>query len=260
MRIVPHTQDTLTSISQVFSEHEDTDPESDPGEKVQSIWSKHRPKSPKEDSPLKDASKSSSSEELPTNEALCDGARQKVWLLDTHFDAWHCDKIANGTVGWATRDTMVCDLPEHGKMQPNHPNPVGLPLDYMGECQVFNGIWSDIYDLCCFYTLGMTGDPPEFPMPQEPVTHGHVRDLLKSTCSIDQPYLILVHSTDLVMAISMLRELHTATCLWCLQVDLLDKSIKLSFCPFCTYTGAGENNLSYLNYIIIVHYNASYGC
>ena len=27
----PHTQDTLTSIRQVFGEHEDTDPESEPG-------------------------------------------------------------------------------------------------------------------------------------------------------------------------------------------------------------------------------------
>ena len=34
--------------------------------------------------------------------------------------------------------------------------------------------------------------------------------------------------------------------------------MKLSFCPFCAY--AGGNNLSYLNHIIIVHYNASYGC
>ena len=48
----------------------------------------------------------------------------------------------------------------------------------MGECQVFDGIQSDIYDLCRFYTLGMTGDPPEFPMPQELATHGQVRDLL----------------------------------------------------------------------------------
>ena len=47
----PQTQDTLTGISQVFSTHEDTDPESDPGEKVQSIWQKQHPKSPKEDSP-----------------------------------------------------------------------------------------------------------------------------------------------------------------------------------------------------------------
>ena len=29
----PHTQDTLTSISQLFGQHEDTDQESDPGEK-----------------------------------------------------------------------------------------------------------------------------------------------------------------------------------------------------------------------------------
>ena len=33
----PHTQDTLTSVSQVFSGHEGTDPESDPREKIQSI-------------------------------------------------------------------------------------------------------------------------------------------------------------------------------------------------------------------------------
>ena len=60
------------------------------------------------------------------------------------------------------------------------------------------------------------------------------------------------------MAILLLRELHTAVCLWRLQVDLQDKSVKLSFCPFCTY--AGGNDLSYLHHIIITHYNTSYGC
>ena len=177
----PHTQDTLTGISQVFSTHEDTDPESE--------------------------------EELPTDEALRNEAWQKVWVLDTRFNAWHHNKIAKDIMGWDTRDTMICDLPKHGKMQPNYPDPVGLPLDYMGECQVFNGIQSDIYDLCRLYTLGMTGDPPEFPVPQEPVTHGQIRDLLKSAQSISWPYLILAHSADLVMAISMLREPHLAVCL-----------------------------------------------
>ena len=33
----PQTQDTLISVSQVFSRHEDTDPESDPGEKIQPV-------------------------------------------------------------------------------------------------------------------------------------------------------------------------------------------------------------------------------
>ena len=49
-----------------------------------------------------------------------------------------------------------------------------------------------------------------------------------------------------------------AACLRHLQVDLWDKSVKMSFCSFCTY--AGMNDLSYLNHIIIVHYNTSYGC
>ena len=102
----PHTRDTLTSISQVFSGHEDTDPESDPGEKIQSIWQMWHPKSPKEDSPLKEFSKSSSSEEEPpTDKALHNGARQKAWLLDMRFEAWCRDKIAKGVAGWVARDT-----------------------------------------------------------------------------------------------------------------------------------------------------------
>ena len=70
--------------------------------------------------------------------------------------------------------------------------------------------------------------------------------------------MILAHSTDSVTAMSMLQQLHTTICLRWLQVDLCGKSIKMSFCPFCAYVGA--NNLSYLNHIIIVHYNTSYGC
>ena len=187
--------------------------------------------------PSKESSESSSEEEQPTDEALHNKARQWAQQLDTNFDAWWHKKIAKGVAGWATRDTMICNLPEHGKVQPNHPDPVGLPLDYMGERQVFNSIQSDIYNLCRFYILGTTGDPPKFPTPQEPATRGQIRDLLKLAHAIGQPYLILAHSVNSVTAVSMLRELHTAACLWCLQVDLRDKSMKLSFCPFCTYAG-----------------------
>ena len=124
----PHTQDTFSSISQVFSGHKDTDPESDPGEKIRSIQQKWHPKNPKEDSPLKESSELSSSEEkLPTDEALHNRVRQKAWLLDMHFEAWHHDKIVKGISGWVARDTMICDLPKHGKVQPNHPNPWGQP-------------------------------------------------------------------------------------------------------------------------------------
>ena len=170
--------------------------------------------------PSKESSESSSEEEQPTDEVLCNEARQWAWQLDTNFDAWWCKKIAKGIAGWATRDTMICNLPKHGKVQPNHPDPVGPPLDYMGERQVFDSIRSDIYDLCRFYILGMTGDPPEFPAPREPTTHGQIRDLLKLAHAIGWPYLILVHSADSVTAIFMLRELHTTACLRCLQVDL----------------------------------------
>ena len=44
----PHTQDTLTGVSQLFGEHEDTDPDS--GEKVQTAWQKQCKDSPKKDS------------------------------------------------------------------------------------------------------------------------------------------------------------------------------------------------------------------
>ena len=72
----PHTQDTLTSVSQLFSEHENTDPESDSGEKVQTAWQRQHKDSPKEDSPRKDSSGLlSSEEEPPTNEVLHNEAR-----------------------------------------------------------------------------------------------------------------------------------------------------------------------------------------
>ena len=94
--------------------------------------------------------------------------------MDTNFDTWQRKKIAKGIPGWVARDTMICDLPKHGKVQPNHPDPVGMPLEYMRDHQVFEGVQSDIYDLCRFYTLGTMGDPPEFPVPQEPTTCGQV--------------------------------------------------------------------------------------
>ena len=213
--------------------HGETDAESNKEEKIQSAQWKWCQPSPKEDMPSKKSSKSSSEEDQPTDEALCDKTWQWVWQLDTNFDTWWHKKIVKGVAGWATRDTMICDLPKHGKVQPNHPDLVGLSLDYMCEHQVFDGIRSDIYNLCRFYILGMMGD---------------------------LPYLILAHSVDLVMAVSLLRELHTTTCLWQMQVDLWDKSVKLSFCPFCAYVERGGNDLFYLNHIIIVHYNASYGC
>ena len=133
-------QNTFSGVSHVLGTHKETDAESDKKEKIQSTWRKWCQPSPKEDTSSKESSESSSEEEQPTDEALCDKVWQWAWKLDTNFDAWWCKKMAKGIAGWATRDTMICDLPEHGKAQPNHLDPVGLPLNYMLECQVFDGI------------------------------------------------------------------------------------------------------------------------
>ena len=93
----------------------DTDSESEPGEKIQSVQQKWHQPSPKEGTPPKDSSGSSSEEEQPTDKALHDKTWQRAWQLDTNFNAWWCKKIAKGITGWATRDTMICDLPKHGK-------------------------------------------------------------------------------------------------------------------------------------------------
>ena len=172
------SNNTLSGISHIFGTHEETDVESNHQEKVQPARLKRLQPSPKEDMPSKE-SESSCEEEQPTDEALCDKARQQAWHLDTNFYAWQHKKITKGIPGWVTRDTMICDLPEHGKAQPNHHDLVGPPLEYMHNCQVFDGVQSNICDLCRFYILGATGDPPEFPAPREPTTRGQVRDLLK---------------------------------------------------------------------------------
>ena len=132
-QVHPQTQDTLNSISQVFGTHEDTNPESNPREKIQSIWQKWYQTSPKEDSPPRNPANHLLRRSCPQtrHSTMRPGKELGSW---TRFNAWHHKKIAKGVIGWATRDTMICDLPEHRKTQLNHPDPMGLPLDYMGEC------------------------------------------------------------------------------------------------------------------------------
>ena len=120
--------------------HKETDAESDNEEKIQSTWWKQCQPSPKEDRPSKESCESSSKEEQPTDEALHDKAQQQARQWDTNFDAWQHKKIAKGIAGWVTRATMICNLPEHRKAQPNHLDLMRPPLDYMGKCQVFDGI------------------------------------------------------------------------------------------------------------------------
>ena len=81
-------QNTLSGVSHIFGMHEETDKESNKEEKIPStLWKRHQP-SPKEDTPSKELSQSSSEEDQPTNKALHDKAQQWARQLDTNFDAW----------------------------------------------------------------------------------------------------------------------------------------------------------------------------
>ena len=140
-------QNMLSGVSHIFGAHEETDVESD-HEKIQSAQRKQHQPSHKEDTPSKELDESSSEEEQPANEVLCDRAWQWARQLDTNFNTWWCKKITKGVPGWVARDTMICDLPKHGKVQLNHPDLVGPPLEYMCDHQVFDGIQLDIYNLC----------------------------------------------------------------------------------------------------------------
>ena len=121
---------TLSGVSHVFGTHEETDVEYNHEEKTPPVWQKWCQPSPKEETCSKESEESSSSEEEQlTDEALCNKARQWAQHMDTNFDAWQHKKITKGLPGWTARDTMICDLPKHGKAQPNHPDPVGPPLE-----------------------------------------------------------------------------------------------------------------------------------
>ena len=133
-------RNTLSGVSHIFGTYEEMDVESDHEEKTPPAWQKQRQPSPKEETSSKESEESSSEEEQPINKALCNKAWQQAWCLDTNFDAWQCKKIAKGLPGWVARDTMICDLPKHGKAQLNHLDLVGPPLEYMRDCKVFRGV------------------------------------------------------------------------------------------------------------------------
>ena len=68
---------------------------------------------------------------------------------------------------------------------------------------------------------------------------------------------------SLVTAVYLLQELHIKDSLHHLPVETKVESgskpiWKLSFCPFCQYSGS--NDPSYMNHIVCGHYNANYGC
>ena len=127
-------RNTLSGVSHIFGAHEETDVKSDHKEKTPPARQKRCQPSPNEKTSSKESEESSSKEEQPTDEALRDKAWQWAQHLDTNFDAWWHKKIRKALPGWVMRDTMIWDLPKHGKVQPNHLDLVGPPLEYMRDC------------------------------------------------------------------------------------------------------------------------------
>ena len=156
---------------------------------------------------------------------------------------------------------MACDLTKHGKGA-KHPDPVGMLLGNMESCDVFKPLKMSEYDLCPFYQVGLKGDFSEIPLPHEPATKDHIHRLLEAAWEHPQPNVLVAHSQDSVTIICLLCELHANASLRHLKMEMEAESDgkagrKLSFCPFCQYLG--NNDVSYLNHIIIMHYNLSYG-
>ena len=156
---------------------------------------------------------------------------------------------------------MTCDHVNPCK-EAKSSNLLGPPLDYMASRGIFEPKKTSEYDLCRFYQVGLSGDLPEFPSPQEPTTHEQVSSLLLKSRVLGQPNLIVVHSQDAV-AVCLLQELHIKDSLHHLpmetKAEVGSKPIqKLSFCPFCQ--SSGSNDPSYMNHIVCRHYNANYGC
>ena len=169
-------------------------------------------------------------------------------------------RTARALKQWDKRDKMTCDHVEPGKGV-RCPNLLGMPLDYMESHEVFKSLKTSEYDLCHFYKVELSGDFPEFPTHCEPVTNDHMHGFLEKAWEFSQPNLLVAHSQDTVFC--LLCKLHNNASLRCLKMGTDTEAggkikRKLSFCPFCQYSGS--NDPSYLNHIICMHYNASYGC
>ena len=78
--------------------------------------------------------------------------------MDTDFSVWRDKKISKGLKQWYEWDKMTCNHIDPCK-EVKYPDPLGAPLDYMENCDVFKPIKTSEYDLYHFYQVGLTGVP-----------------------------------------------------------------------------------------------------
>ena len=152
--------------------------------------------------------------------------------------------ISEGHNEWHMHDTMTCGHTDPCK-EAKFPDPLGLPLEYMKHCRVFDPKKTNEYDLCQFYQVGLSEDLLDFPSPCEPATCEQVKKFLLMARSLGLPNLIVAHPWDSVTAVCLLQDLHVKNSLQRLpmepKADAAGKAFKkISFCPICIYLGSKD--------------------
>ena len=170
--------------------------------------------------------------------------------------------LSKGCTSWKKCDEMCCEHGEPFKELQNQ-DPAGPPLDYMKQRRVFKAMKTNKYDLCHFYHMELSGNLPSFLSPHELATHKMLEELLRAGWALGHPNLLMVCTRVWAMVVCLLQELHQKDSLKHLPLepksDTDGKMVKkLSFCPFCLYSGS--NDISYMNHTVGGHYSTVYGC
>ena len=191
-------------------------------------------------------------------------AREIAHKSDTDFTGWKDKLIHVGVMGLQERDSTVNDYADGGKRRPKNPDPLGPPISYMKEWGLFQPLPSTTnpMGLCHFYPVDSASVSTLAPLKPLAMAE-HLKGLLLLAKMQRRPYIIIVFQGGPVTPLGLLQELHTQTALACLPIFRSDETKDghrphMSCCPFCSYTI--QNDPSYLNHIIGMHYHANFAC
>ena len=148
-----------------------------------------------------------------------------------------------------------------------HKDPLGAPLKYMKACKGFKPLASSTYGLCHFYDMSMKATkgsaPISCPIPKAPMMPSQLKALLHKGRGQGHPLLIMAVTGEVVTPHGLLSKLHTPGALQHLLMKCEDDPVdqprmKMSFCLFCSYHC--HNDSTFLNHIVLFHYDVGYGC
>ena len=178
---------------------------------------------------------------------------------DTHLKSFQVGLGDQDKAMWAKRETMKC-----GK---KHKDLLGTPLEYMKACKVFKPLASSAYGMCHFYDVGLKATkgsvPISCPMPKAPMMSSQLKALLHKGRRQGCPLLIMAITVEVVTPHGLLNKIHMPGALQHLPMKCEDNPVdqprmKTSFCPFCSYHW--RNDSTFLNHIVLFHYNVGYSC